>query len=75
MEYRVINGHKIREQRGSRSIRDVVKAQPNQFSVGALHKWETGKCRPTDEKLPYLLAALGCDYEDISEPKSLALQG
>jgi len=73
MEYRVIMGSKIKQQRGSRSIRDVVRSAQKQFSIGAFHKWENGVCRPTDQKLPYLLAALGCDFEDISEPKSLAL--
>lgn len=73
MDYRIIKGDKIKEQRGGRSVRDIAREADGRFCIAALSKWERGVCQPTLEKLPYLLKALGCGYEDISEPVSLAL--
>jgi hypothetical protein len=75
--FRVIKGEKIKKARGGRSLREVARASNGAFSDAALLAWETydwqqshGKkaYRPTDDKIPALLIALGCSYEDISEP-------
>lgn len=73
MEFRIIKGEKIRAKRGTRSLRDIEAAAGNAFTYSALRQWEQGDFRPGDDKVPILLAALGCDFEDISEPASIAL--
>jgi transcriptional regulator with XRE-family HTH domain len=71
MECTKIKGDKIRKKRGNRSIRDVVKDANRAFTPASLSNWERGAYQPTFEKLPHLLAALGCSYEDIAEPVPL----
>lgn len=70
--FRVIKGEKIKKQRGARSLREVAKASNGAFSDVSLYEWEKygsgGGYKPKDEKIPALLMALGCSYEDISEP-------
>lgn len=77
MEFRIIKGNKIREQRGIRSLREIacqswlIATNPkNAFTYSALRQWERGEFRPGDDKVPVLLAALGCKFDDISEPVS-----
>lgn len=80
--FRVIKGEKIKKARGNRSLREVAEAAGHAFTDAALCSWEKydwqkaqGKTayKPTDDKIPALLAALGCSYEDISEPVEIAL--
>ena len=71
--YRRTKGSLIREKRGPMSLRAVAALSNNGFSPAALHKWEHDEAQPTLDKLPHLLMALDCTYEEISEPVNLAL--
>lgn len=68
-----IKGQKIKERRGNRSLKDVAEAANNVFSDVALMKWEQDKMKPKRDNLTALLKALGCTYDDISEPVELGL--
>jgi hypothetical protein len=79
--FRVIKGEKIKQVRGGRSLREVAAASNGAFSDVSLYEWEKydpkgkGKengYKPKDDKIPALLTALGCSYEDISEPYEVA---
>jgi transcriptional regulator with XRE-family HTH domain len=72
MSFRIIKGEKIRERRGTRSLKDIAEAVG--VTRSALWQWETGKGKPADKHVPVLLQALSCNYEDISEPVSMALE-
>jgi hypothetical protein len=66
--FRVIKGEKIKRMRGTRSLREVAAASNGAFTNAALSEWESGNYKPKDSNVPALLVALGCSYEDISEP-------
>jgi hypothetical protein len=79
--FRVIKGELIKKQRGERSLREVAKASDGAFSDVSLYEWEKydpkekkAGYKPKDDKVPALLRALGCSYEDITEPAEVALQ-
>ena len=74
MEFRVIDGNKIKKQRGGRSLREVSAAANNKLSYTAIYQWEKGEATPTDKHVPILLEVLGCGFEDISTPASVALK-
>jgi len=69
--YREVSPTKIREQRGKRPRREIVEGVTPHLSAQDLFLYEKGKIKPTTDKLKYLLAGLGCSYEDISEPVDL----
>ena len=71
--FRIIKGEKIKQQRGNRSLRAISEAAGRKFTDAALSEWESGNYKPKDDKIPALLEALGCSYEDISEPADLSL--
>lgn len=72
MAFRVIKPEKIKKARGDRSLQDIADAAGGRFTRGALWQWEQENgTKPTDENIPRLLEALGCSYEDISEPVEL----
>lgn len=71
--FRVINGKKIKTQRGNRSLREIAEASGKLFTDAALSEWENGAYKPKDDKIPALLKALGCSFEDISEPVDVSL--
>ncbi len=73
MSFRKINGKLIKHIRGSRSLKEIADLSGNKFTRGALFQWESGDYKPTDENVPYLLKALNCDYEEISEPVEIAV--
>lgn len=72
-EYKRIVGNKIKTRRGDRSMRELVALGGSRFSPAALYKWENDKAQPTNDKLPYLLKALDCSLDDISETFTLAI--
>lgn len=74
MEFRIIDGNKIKEQRGTRSLREIAAAANKEFSYSAIYQWEKGDATPIDEHVPILLEALGCGFEDISTPASKAVK-
>jgi transcriptional regulator with XRE-family HTH domain len=71
--FRVIKGQKIKEQRGKRSLREIAAVSNNAFTDVALLEWENGSYKPKDSKIPALLRALNCTYEDISEEVEVTL--
>lgn len=71
--FRIIKGELIRKKRGERSLREVAAASNGAFSDVSLYEWEKGSYKPKVEKVPALLAALNCGYEEISEPVEIAL--
>lgn len=71
--FRVIKGEKIKQKRGERSLREVAAASNGAFSDVSLYEWEKDSYKPKDDKIPALLTALNCSYEEISEPVEIAL--
>lgn len=74
MEFRIIDGRKIKEQRGTRSLRSIAAAADKKFSYSAIYQWENGDTTPKDDHVPILLQALGCGFEDISTPASMVIK-
>lgn len=68
MSFRRIIPAKIKAARGTRSLREVAARSGGAFTFGALWQWENDGVKPTDDNVIQLLQALGCQYEDISEP-------
>lgn len=68
MSYRVIDPTKLKEKRGERSQDEIVEKANKAFSKSALCAWENGEWRPRPDKIPVLLNALGCSFEEISSP-------
>ena len=66
-----INGKKLKELRGNRSLGNIVEASGKAFSDVALLKWETGATQPREDNLRKLLKVYGCDLKDIAEPLAL----
>lgn len=71
--YRVIDPSKIRQIRGNRTRKDVLGRIDFQISQQELYAYELGKYRPSEKKLPYLLKALNCTYEDITRPVEVSV--
>ena len=74
MELRIVNGDRIRQKRGERTVREIAKASNGAFTHGALCGWERGTYIPKNDKLIPLVNALGCSYEDITEVVELGLE-
>lgn len=74
MSFRRVKAEKIRAIRNGRSLQDIADASGGSFSKGLLWQWETRykNAEPTNDKIPDLVRALGCTYEDISEPVEMA---
>lgn len=66
MGLRKISGPLIKQQRGKRTIEDIIQAAGNKFTKGAMSAWENDKYLPEDANIIALCRALGCEYEDIS---------
>lgn len=73
MEFRTINGERIRKQRGQRTVREVAAASGGAFSHASLCCWEAGDHKPREENIGPLLRALGCGYEDITVEVDLGI--
>lgn len=71
--FRVIKGNKIKQTRGERSLREIASASNGAFSDVSLYEWEKESYRPSEQKIPALLAALNCQFEDISDPFEVKL--
>jgi transcriptional regulator with XRE-family HTH domain len=75
MSFRVVNPNKIRKMRKGRSLGQIAQASGGAFTRSALWMWEQMEGRhattPTPEKIPFLLKALECEWDDISEPVKL----
>lgn len=66
-----IDGKKVKEIRGERSLQDIADASGKAFSDVALLKWERGSMQPRKKNIKPLLDALGCSLEDITEEVDL----
>jgi hypothetical protein len=71
--YREISPKKIRLRRGDRTRMEVVTRTNGKLSEQDLYAYEHGKWKPSPSKLAYLLAALECGYDEVSEPVDLVL--
>lgn len=73
MEFRIINGEKIKEQRKQKglSLRQVAALSDYAFTHAAYRRWEEGDTYPTREKIPILMSIFNCQYEDISAPMAI----
>jgi hypothetical protein len=69
--YRVISPKKLIEKRAARPRSEIVALSFGMLSEQDLYSYEKGLHRPSDKKLPYLLKALNCTYEQITEPVEL----
>lgn len=69
--YRRINKDKVRERRGARTRRAVLEPINYAIGISELQSIENGTHRPSEQKLSFLLTALGCEYDDISDPVDL----
>jgi len=64
----VLDPVKLARARGRRTLREVAEAAEGRFSVQQLHAYEKGLYRPKPEAVPYLLEALGVEFEAVSSP-------
>lgn len=71
--YRKIKPSKITEQRGTRTRKAIAELTGGQISEQQIGQYEKGQYKPSERTLPYLLAALGCTYEDISDAVDLVV--
>ena len=73
--YRRISPTKIRQRRGERSRKSVVERVGFKISEQELYYYEKefGGYKPSEQKLAYLLKALDCNFDDISEPVELSI--
>lgn len=71
MSFRIIKGEKIKAARGNRRLSDLAEAAG--VTRVAWWQWETGIYTPSNDKVPVLLNALGCAFEDISEPVDMGV--
>ncbi len=69
--YRRISPQKIKAVRGKQTRKSIVERINYFVTAQELYAYEKGKYRPSDKKLAYLIKALECSYEDISEPHEL----
>lgn len=67
-----INGQKLKELRGSRSLAEIVTAAGGAFSDVALMKWEAGIMHPKKENIKALMKVYNCKIEDIATPAEIA---
>jgi transcriptional regulator with XRE-family HTH domain len=68
-----INGQKLKELRGNRSLAEIVEASERAFSDVALMKWEKGKTQPKTDNIKVLMKVYNVKIEDIVKPAELAL--
>lgn len=66
-----INGQKLKELRGNRSLGKIRKLADSAFSDVALYKWEQGLMQPKEDNIKVLLRIYDCRLEDIAEPLAL----
>jgi hypothetical protein len=68
-----INGQKLKQKRGKRSLAEIAEESDRAFSDVALMKWENGKMQPKEDNIRVLLKVYNCKLEDIAEPFEMAL--
>jgi len=66
MGLRKISGPLIKQQRGNRTVAEIIEASGNKFTKGAMSAWENENYLPEDANIIALCKGLGCAYEDIS---------
>ena len=66
--YRQFSPAKVRNLRGDRPRRVISEMANKEISESEIAAYESGVYRPSDTKMLKLLQALGCVYNDISDP-------
>lgn len=69
--HRLVNSQKLRNARGVRTRSELSQAVEGKVSIQDIYCYEKGIQRPSLKKLPYLLKALGVEFEAISDPVEL----
>jgi hypothetical protein len=64
---KILSPDKLKSARGSRSRAEVVRAGKEKFTEQDLYNYEKGLNRPHPNKIPYLLEALGVDFDQVAE--------
>lgn len=70
--YRRINPTKIAKCRGNRTRKEIADRTKGIISEQQIGQYEKGNYKPSERTLPYLLPALGCTYDDITDPVEFA---
>jgi len=73
LEYRILDGKKLRAARGDRALPEIRLASGNYFSEQRLSYYETGKFFPKPFDVPRLLLAYGVEWADVSSPVELEI--
>ncbi len=68
LEYRILDGEKLRAIRAGRSLADICEASGNYFSEQRLSLYERRAFFPKPLDVPRLLAAYGVTWEQASSP-------
>lgn len=68
LEYRILDGEKLRQVRGGRTLAEVCEASGNYFSEQRLSLYERRAFFPKPLDVPRLLAAYGVTWEQASSP-------
>lgn len=62
----MISPARLAKARGTRPRSAIVVAGKGKFTQQDLYNWEKGNNLPHPKKLPYLLAALGVEFDDVA---------
>lgn len=68
MGLRKVRGHLIKKMRDGRPPSLIIERMPHKVTRTTIHQWEKEEWSPTEQNILSLITALGCTYEDISEP-------
>lgn len=68
LEYRILDGGKLRQARGNRTLAEVCEASGKYFSDQRLSLYERGLFFPKPLDVPRLLAAYSVTWEQVSSP-------
>jgi transcriptional regulator with XRE-family HTH domain len=71
-EIRILNGEKLREARGRRTLEEICRASGNRFKPQQISGYEKGKYRPRPQNLIFLLKALNVGYDQVSVPLEMS---
>lgn len=72
LEYRILDGEKLRQARGGRTLAEVCEASGNYFSEQRLSVYERGLFFPKPYDVPRLLTAYGVAWAQVSSPVQAA---
>ena len=70
---RVIKPELLLQQRGDRTRKQIADQTGFKVTQQDIYAYEKGVNYPSLKKLPFLLNALGCTFEDVSEPLDMGI--